>query len=334
MTVVNKIVFVAFALFLILATSLEDSLSLILATAVAGVIVSVVQIVNDKNLWDPRNASASHVVDISALLRYALPVWLSSGIAILLQGIDKMGLGFFSTDYELGIYASAFSIVNIFSIIQSSFNTIWQPTSIERYEKNRNDTAFFIRGNDLITLAMFGLGIIIIIFKDIFILLLGAEYRSASSLVPYLIFVPIFYTISETTVSGINFTNKTKYHLLISVGALGVAFVSMVLTVPSLGSIGAALSMSLAYATFFALRSHYGQKCFFVRFHFKKIALTSIVVFAYATFCTFATCQVVESLVGLPILAFVLLIYRKTTAEMLLLAKGKFKGLLSKRREK
>ena len=44
-----------------------------------------------------------------------------------------------------------------------------------------------------------------IMFKDLIILLLGKDYREASMVIPFLVFMPLMYTISETTVGGIDF---------------------------------------------------------------------------------------------------------------------------------
>ncbi len=64
------------------------------------------------------------------------------------------------------------------------------------------------------------------------------------------------YITSETTVIGINFFKKVRWHLLISFAVLAVNISSNLLLVPRLGARGAAISIGMSYVLFFALRTH------------------------------------------------------------------------------
>jgi len=60
----------------------------------------------------------------------------------------------------------------------------------------------------------------IVLFKDQIILILSPDYKNAAIIVPFLMFYPVMYTLSETTRIGINFTRKTYFNILVA-GVVG-----------------------------------------------------------------------------------------------------------------
>ena len=73
-------------------------------------------------------------------------------------------------------------------------------------------------------------------------------------LVPFLIFYPILYTISETTALGIAFSRKTILTLIITVTCAIMNGIGNAILVPLYGALGAAVSTAIAYLAFFWLR--------------------------------------------------------------------------------
>ena len=134
---------------------------------------------------------------------------------------------------------------------------------------------------------MFFIGINLIIFKDILALLLGEDYREATYVFPFLIFNPIMYTISETTVNGLVFKKKSNYQVLISVISCGANLIGNFLLIPILGSKGAAISTGISYIIFFSLRTLFSNKFFYIDFGLKKIYLLTFVVSVYALYNTY-----------------------------------------------
>ncbi|MEM5663752.1 oligosaccharide flippase family protein [Bacillus toyonensis] len=142
------------------------------------------------------------------IIYYGIPLSITLLITWLFQSIDRIAIKHWSTLTELGLYTAAFKIISILMIIQTTFTTFWVPVSYERYAKNPEETGFFSNMNQIITLVMFIVGIGTLMFKDIIIYLLGSNYREAANIMPFLVFLPVMYTISETSVIGINFFKK------------------------------------------------------------------------------------------------------------------------------
>lgn len=56
----------------------------------------------------------------------------------------------------------------------------------------------------------------VVLFRDLLVLLLGDSFHDAIYIIPMLLFIPISYTISETTQVGINLMKKPRYHVMIA----------------------------------------------------------------------------------------------------------------------
>lgn len=204
LNIMHKLIYILLALLLILIFFNNNLLSLVIATIMATFFCMLISIVTQKNLWSIVNYKASDCcITFTELFKYAYPYIFTMGITTIFQAIDKISLNMYCSYTEVGIYSSTMTLVNIFAIIQTTFNSLWAPMSIEHYTKNKEDKNFYQKANQLITFVMCFLGISLILCKDIFAILLGEKYREAAYILPFLIFNPMMYTISETTVCGI-----------------------------------------------------------------------------------------------------------------------------------
>jgi len=159
--------------------------------------------------------------------------------------------------------------------------------AVEHYTKDKEDKSFYQKGNQVITVIMFFVGISLILIKDVFAILLGEKYREAAYILPFLIFNPIMYTISETTVNGLVFMKKSKLQVVVAVVSCIVNLIGNSILVPIYGCQGAAISTGLSYIVFFTMRTVLSNKYFYVDFKLKKMYLLTAVVCLYALYNTF-----------------------------------------------
>jgi O-antigen/teichoic acid export membrane protein len=245
---------------------------------------------------------------------YSFPLALSGIVGLGLQSFDKMALKQWSSYYELGVYVSAFTIVSMLQIIQASFTTYWAPLSLEQFVKHGTtdvNKAFFDRANAIVTVFMFIVSVSIIMGKDLLVLILGAKYRFAASLMPFLILMPMMNTISETTVIGINFYYKVRWHFYISLIVFFVNLACNFIFVPILGGKGAAISIGISYIVFYILRTHISLKYFKVDYHLTKFYLVLILVVMYSLYSTFYPWDIYNAIAGILVLAVISISYYK-----------------------
>ena len=105
------------------------------------------------------------------------------------------------------MYSAAFKVVSVMSLIQVGFSNFWTPVSYESYENDPESTGLFEKVSLFISAAMFVVGMLIIVFKDVIFLLLAKSYRQAAGISSFLLLIPIMNTTSQVTGVGIGFKN-------------------------------------------------------------------------------------------------------------------------------
>lgn len=328
--IVLKVVYIALAISLVKIYSGSYLFSLCFATVISTLFQAVYATYTTKELWDI-NADISNL-DISGLIKFGMPLILSMGITTIFQSLDKISLNRYCTYYEIGIYTSAMSLVNIFAIIQSTFNTLWGPMQVEHYVKNHDDTSFIQKGNQYITVIMFFIGFSLILCKDVFALLLGEKYRMAAVILPFLIFNPIMYTISETTCSGIGVSKKSYLNIWVSIGACAVNYVGNNILVPIYGGIGAAISTGVSYIVFFVLRTVFSNKYYYIDYGLKKLSVITTVAIIYAWYNTFYDFNLITIVGYIFSILLLLILYNQSFKEMIIIAKRQLFEIISDKR--
>ena len=286
----QKLTYTMFVVITVYFTDISHILILTGCTVLAQIVSCVIWIIVERDMWRPetflsnKNSRYIRVVNFRKTFRYGWPFIFSSLCAWLFTGADKLMIQFLSNDTQLGIYASALSVIGIFSVITNTFTTIWAPMAVEEYEKKSGSTEFFVKATDYIAIVLFAAGACVILFKDLIVFLLGPEYREAVFLIPFLSLYPVLYTISESTVYGINFLQKTHWHIIIT-GACGLLNVVLnYFLIKAMGSLGAAVATGITYTALLILRTYFSLKCFPVKYHLKKMAVMIVMYYVFVIY--------------------------------------------------
>lgn len=318
----NKIIYLILVLGMFgIVSSIDNLFLLIIATIVSTIIPVIVGVMLKKELWMPLLKSSTVNLEVKKVIKFGLPFILSLGITTLFEALDKLSINYFCDYSEVGVYSSAITIVNIFTILQTTFNTVWAPMSIEHYTKNPEDKIFFKNVNNIITILMFAFGCSLIAFKDIFILLLGKNYREGTYIIPFLIFHPIMYTISETTAIGIDFAKKSKLHIIVAITACITNAIGNFWLVPHLGGRGAAISTGVSYIVFFTTRTILGKKYFNYHPALKKIYILVGTTSFFALYSTFFKFNWTYIFLYLICMTLIVILYKNTISQILNYAK-------------
>lgn len=329
LNIIQKVIYVGMVLVLINLLKIDKFDILAISITFSYIVPTVLGIISQKRIWKIDKKEKENFVNQLELMKYGAPYIISTGLTVLFQTIDKMALSRYCSYLEVGIYSSAMTLVNIFAIIQSTFNTLWTPMSIKHYEEHPDDKEFYQKVNEIITVIMFFCGIILILFKDIFAILLGEKYRQSAYILPFLIFNPIMYTISETTICGIVFKKKSNMHIFIALGACISNILGNIFLVPIYGGKGAAISTGFSYILFWALRTAIANKYFYINFKIKKMCILLLVTIInawYNTFYAFGLLNIVLFLINLFILV---VLYFKIIKEHIVLCFTKIKNYIN-----
>lgn len=281
------------------------------------IILSIYTIFKEKNYWHFNNLRKENLMHSKLeIIKFGSPLVLTSLVYWLFQSFDKIAIKHWSSFDELGLYAAAFKIVALVTVLQTSFSTFWTPVAFEKFQNNPEDKSFFSNMAKSITIAMFFVAIVSIMGKDVIVYLLGENYKQASNIMPFLVFMPLLYTISETTVIGINFLKRPRWHIVIASISCIVNIIGNWLLVPSYGAIGASVSTALAFCVFFSLRTLISYRFYKVDFGIRKLYFMLVLLFSYAFYSIYTTSFTGNIVAGILIFLILILLYKKEIIRM------------------
>ncbi len=242
------------------------------------------------------------------LIKYGMPFILVLLMEWLLSSCDKWALRVWSGYGELGIYNSAMNIMSILLTFKATFVAFWSPVAMEKYENDsyENCKAFFKSAFNITRFYCVCAGFGLILFKDIIVYLLGADFRRAVHVIPFLTLMPIFSILFEITNQGIKFTKKNRYLNYASAVAIICNVAGNALLVPKLGGAGAALATGVTYMAYFAIGSFFAEKCYKVGYENVKTVVYAVMLMGYACLATFTEGYLIPAVAGIVGLAVVI----------------------------
>lgn len=286
LSVLQKALYVAIVLVLLLSTEIDHFTVLALATVSAVLVCLTISILATKQFWIPAVVPKQIQASWNELFKYGWPLVFSVMIGSAFQAIDKLSLRWYCSYTEVGVYASAMSLVGIFRIIQTTFYTLWTPISLERYATSPEDTAFYSSAHKILTVVMFFLGMSLILCKDLFAVLLGEKYRQCAFMLPFLVLYPIMSTVSETTCVGLVFQKKSKLEVVAMLVPCFTNIVGNLILVPRLAGVGASISTGISYVIYFLVRTVLSNRYYKVNFQLKRFLIVTAVACVYALYNT------------------------------------------------
>ncbi|WP_203332259.1 lipopolysaccharide biosynthesis protein [Planococcus beigongshangi] len=262
----------------------ESFIILVYSELVSLIIIVIISIVLSQKYWNISNIKNNSMKHTQKdILKYSIPFMFTILITWLFEAFDKIALRQWSNFEELGLYTAAMKLVSLVLVLKGTFSTFWTPVAFEKFENDPGNLDFFRNISVAVSFAMFFVAIISIAGKDLIIILLGSEYKEAALIMPFLVFMPVLYTISETTVIGINFYKKINWHILIALICCIFNIFGNWLLVPAYGAVGASIATALSFVIFFSIRTHISLKYFKIKYPLKRIYSMIIVISLYAS---------------------------------------------------
>ncbi len=314
LTLTNVLITIIFV-----STITKSFYAIVMAFAAAQFVALFFGVIMERKLWIAAISSRIKLdkVYTKELLLYGLPFVPTLAFDWIFQSSDRTFLRIFSTFAEIGIYATASRIAGALSILQVGFTTFWAPFVFDRFTKNDSDKSFYRETFDSVACAFLVVIQGVLMLKNLLVFVLPETYHSSIEIFPLLLFVPMFYALSDITSVGINLRKKTIYHFVTLVVCAFISIGCGYLLIPAFGAKGAVISSFCSYLTFFTLRTAFGYSLYQLPLDWKAFVLTLTVTIAFAAF-TFLSPKPQSYLIGLPCLIFTLLIYKRTIKRLLL----------------
>lgn len=315
---------------ILFAFLLEGSFYAIILSSFFGTLtVIIISILLEIGFW--RSQFKISLGQIKKNIFYGVPFVPAFLISWLFESMDKLALRSFSTFDEIGLYTAGNKITAVLTIIQTGFSTFWWPVALENYESAKSKN-LYSKAAELLSGILFLVSFVTIALKDVIILILAKGYLPSSKIMPFLLFHPLMYTVSEVTVVGINFKKRTYWHVVISLISAGVNFIGNYFFVPLYGAKGAAFSTGIAYIVFFFIRTLISTSIYPVDYSLKRFTLGTIVLFIVSLINTFSGILLIEqvsAIIGGVIIGFV---YRNEISYTYKTVVGIYKEVIGKRK--
>jgi len=288
----------------------NDSCVLMIATVGSNFACWIVCILFSRKTWMYFFSNMKIQQPTGHLLKFGFPFIFSNTINWIFEYIDRISVKYYCDFNELGIYSAAGTIVALLTACQLAFSTFWVPVAYEKYEKDPCCNSFFITMNRIVSFWMIVIATLLITFKDLIIILLGPAYKNAMFIFPFLTYMPIMYTISETTVLGINFQMKTRYHIYIAILSAIVNLCGNTILVPLLGAKGAAISTGFSYVVFFLIRTYLSNRCYPVKYKLKSLIVSLILLNILTIYSSFNNVNIYSIALACVVLIVVAVLYK------------------------
>lgn len=196
---------------------------------------------------------------IQQMLTFGVPVMLAAALTSILSTISNVFVKTYHPGAALDVYNGTVDITNILGILKTSFASFWVPTAYRWFDEQKSMKHFkFISEALLFVLTFFFFGLLL--FKWVFVWVLGARYQESLYIIGLLSFPHIMYTLSETTTLGIVFSRRTHFNIVVGILALVPSVVLNVWLTPILSYKGAAIASCMAYIVFYLARTYF-SKC-------------------------------------------------------------------------
>lgn len=301
-----------------------DYITLILATVISNIIMVIVTVFYEKEDWFKKVKLNSMNTTMKEVVVYGVPFIFSMAIIWVFQSIDRIFIKAFSDFEQVGLYSGAMNIVSLLTAVQGGFTTFWTPVAYEKFSKEPEDKEFFTNVNQVVSIVMLILSIGLISTKDILIMILGKKYEGAQYIFPFLILMPIMYTISETTVLGINFKKKTKYHIYIAIVSAISNIIGNFILVPVYGAKGAAISTGLSYVIFFFARTYFAKRFYEIKLYLGRFMICIASIYLFTIYSSIYKFNYVTLFLSIFNIILVCIMYRNVILSLLkLLRKNK-----------
>ena len=245
---------------------------------------------------------------IKQALTFGWPLVVSGFAYWGLISVDRWAIRYYVGLEQLGIYSVAFSVAAVMTIFQQVFSTIWAPVVYQWQKKGANIKQFAII-TDWVVIVLSVVFFLVCLFSPVLTLFLPNAYYGVIYLLPACMLFPVFYTLSETTVVGMNVARKTGYSIVVTLLPLVLNLVLCYLLIPEYLAGGAAFAVSAAFLVYFLLRTEVSKKVW-QKFNTTKLYVVALFLFLHASWSAL-TYSLLPWYVNIINLIVILLLYRE-----------------------
>ena len=212
------------------------------------------------------------VTELRTALRFGLPR-VPHGIAQqALDGGNKLLLGAYIPQAQLGIYQNAVTLGTGVKFFTSAFETAWAPFYYAT-SRQPDAQATFSR---MTTYAVAVLALLVAtttaVAREVILVVLTPDYLPAVAVLPIVAVAMALQGIYLLTSIGLNLTSRTAFYPVATMTAAVVGLGSGTVLMPLLGVTGAAIALLLAYLTQTVVAYVFARRVYPIHYEWLRLA--------------------------------------------------------------
>ena len=189
-------------------------------------------------------------VHLGSYLKYGLPLVPANAILWIIHYSDRYFIGYFMLTKDVGIYAAAYALASIISLLLGPLQVVLLPTVSKTYIDGDIDvTRTYLKYSLKYLLALslpavFGLSVLA---APLLHILTTKEFGAGSAVVPFIALGLVFYGLYQVCLQIFLLAKKTYLSLIMLGSSAALDICLNVALIPIMGILGAAVAALIAY---------------------------------------------------------------------------------------
>jgi len=212
---------------------------------------------------------------LKKMLRFSVPLVPSSVGVFVMFYIDRIAIRVVMSMADVGIFAVAYRITSVVSLLMVAFRGALTPLVYNRYEKSETPSEIALIFRYFTALALLiitGMGLF---SREILIIFASPSYYSANTIIPILsasLLLAEMYIFTP----GLTITKKTTAIAVINISGAVLTTLLNLSLIPVLGISGAALSNLITNFLVFTVNMVFSQRTYYVPHRWKPVFLAAL----------------------------------------------------------
>jgi O-antigen/teichoic acid export membrane protein len=217
---------------------------------------------------------------VSSMLKYALPL-IPATISIWIINIsDRYILSYLIGNEANGLYAIAYKVPTIITIMAALFMDAWQISSVNEYRK-KDGAGFFSKVFSVYGSLVFLASSVIIAFTQVITnILVSSDFYSAWEYMPVLVLATVFSCFAAFLSSIYMNEKKSGHVLLTTIVSAVINIVLNFLLIPLYGIQGAGISTLISYLVMFLIRAVHSRSFIKIELGIPKLIVNIVILLA------------------------------------------------------
>lgn len=225
--------------------------------------------------WIKWPANLKHLPD---LLRFGIPYGITCVLCAAVPTLDRSFISHLASAEALGMYAAGSKIALLITLPISAFQTAWGPFSFAIHKESDAHRTYDLALHVFTVFVLICSLSVTFLAEPLLYVLAAQQYLPAAVVVFPLAVALSIQAIEWITAFGIDLSKKTYLHIYGQVVGVIAGGISMVVLIPLIGIVGAAMGILIGYTAQAVLKTYLSYHAHPLRFSMLKPAALLVVV--------------------------------------------------------